>query len=128
MMKVKRVIEKQEIQNEEKEAARSEEEAKRLVSLRFHRQIHIFRKKASERMPTKKIWNYEIKLKKGFMPRKEIYPLFRKERKEVHEFIDEQLRKEYIRLLKSSQMALVFFIGNNNSKKHMAQNYRYLNK
>jgi len=61
------------------------------------------------------------------MPRKEIYSLSKKERK-VHKFIDEQLRKEYIRPLKSFQMALVLFIGNNNSKKYMEQNYRYLNK
>ena len=39
-----------------------------------------------------------------------VYPLLRKEREEMQEFIQEQLRKEYIRLLKSSQIALVFFV------------------
>jgi len=46
----------------------------------------------------------------------------------VHEFIIEQLRKGYIRLSKSPQMALVFFVGKKNGKKRMVQNYRYLNK
>ncbi len=48
--------------------------------------------------------------------------------KEVCEFIVEQLRKEYIRLLKLPQMALVFFIGKKDRKKWMVQDYRYLNE
>ena len=53
-------------------------------------------------MPTKKLWNYTIDIKKGFVPRKgKVYPLSRKEREEVHEFILEQLRKGYIRFSKS---------------------------
>jgi len=37
-------------------------------------------------------------MKKEFIPRKrKVYPLSREEREEVHEFISEQLRKEYIR-------------------------------
>jgi len=48
-------------------------------------------------MPTRKVWNHVIKVKKGFVPRKrKVYPLLRKERKKVREFIKEQLRKEYI--------------------------------
>jgi len=45
-------------------------------------------------MPTRKLWNYTIDIKKGFVPRKgKVYPLLRKEREEVHKFILEQLRK-----------------------------------
>ena len=63
------------------------------------------------------------------MPRKgKVYLLFRKERGEVQEFISKQLRKEYIRLSKSPQMALVFFVGKKNGKKRMVQDYRYLNE
>ena len=48
-------------------------------------------------MPTKKIWDYAIELKEGFVSRKgKVYPLSREEREEVREFIREQLRKEYI--------------------------------
>ena len=46
----------------------------------------------------------------------------------MHEFIKEQLRKEYIKLSKSPQIALVFFVGKKNDKKRIVQNYRYLNK
>ena len=54
--------------------------------------------------------------------------MFRKEREEVREFIKEQMRKGYIRLLKSPQMALVFFVGKKDGKKRMVQDYRYLNE
>jgi len=54
--------------------------------------------------------------------------LLREKREEVREFIREQLRKGYIQLSKSSQMALVFFIGKKNGKKRIVQDYRYLNE
>ena len=57
-------------------------------------------------------------MKEEFILRKEkIYLLSRKERKEVHEFISEQLRKGYIRPLKLPQTALVFFVEKKNGKK-----------
>ena len=63
------------------------------------------------------------------MPRKgKVYPFLREERKEVREFVKEQLRKGYIQPSKSPQMALVFFVGKKDGKKWMAQDYRYLNE
>ena len=68
-------------------------------------------------------------MKEGFvLKKKKEYPLSREEREEVCEFISKQLRKGYIRLLKLSQMALVFFVGKKDGKKQMVQKYRYLNK
>ena len=69
-------------------------------------------------MLTKKVWDHVIETKKRFILRKrKIYLLSRKERGEVHKFMEEQLRKWYIRLSKLPQMALVFFIRNKNGKK-----------
>jgi len=60
------------------------------------------------------------------VPRKgKMYLLSREER---YEFIQEQLRKGYIRPSKSPQMALVFFVRKKDGKKCIVQNYRYLNK
>jgi len=70
-----------------------------------------------------------IETKEGFVPRKgKVYTLSREEREEVREFIQEQLRKGYIRLSKSPQTTLVFFVGKKDGKKRMVQDYRYLNK
>ena len=83
----------------------------------------------SEKIPTKKLQDYAIEIKKEVVLKKrKVYPLSRKERKEKYEFIEEQLRKQYIRLLKLPQTVLVFFVGKKNSKKHIVQNYIYLNK
>jgi len=60
----------------------------------------------------KKLENYAIELKKGFVLRKEkVYLLLREEREEIHKFIKEQLRREYIRLSKLSQITPVSFVG-----------------
>jgi len=89
-----------------------------LVPEKFHRWIKVFGKKQSERMPTWKIWDHAIDIKEGFVPKKgKVYPLSKKEREEVCKFINEQLRKEYIIPLKSSRIALMFFIGKKDGKK-----------
>jgi len=121
---MKKVAEEWEIQDKEEEVARSEEEAKKLVPEKFHKWIKMFGKKASERMPMRKIWDHTIDMKEGFLLRKgKMYPLSREEREKVCEFIKEQLRKEYIRPSKSPQMALVFFVGKMDGKKRMVQDY-----
>jgi len=69
-------------------------------------------------MPIRKIWDYVIELKKRFAPRKgKVYLLLREEREEVREFIQEQLRKGYIQLSKSSQIVPVFFVRKKDGKK-----------
>ena len=70
-----------------------------------------------------------MEVKKVFVPRKEkMYLLLREEREEVHKFIEEQLRKEYIRPSKSPQIASVFFVGKMDGKKYIVQDYQYLNE
>ena len=129
IMEVRKVVEEWEIWDKEEEAARSETEAKELVPEKFHKWIKVFGKKQSEKMLTRKVWDHTIDIKEGFVPRKgKVYPLLRDEREEVREFIWEQLRKGYIRPLKSSQTVLVFFMGKKDGKKQMVQDYRYLNE
>ena len=122
MMEVKKVAEEWEIWDKEEEVAKSEAEAKKLVPEKFHRWIKVFRKKQSERMPMRKLWDHAIDVKEGFMPRKgKVYPLSREEREEVREFVREQLRKGYIRLSKSPQTTPVFFVGKKDGKKRMGR-------
>jgi len=79
-----------------------EEEVKKLVPERFHKWIKVFDKKQSEKMPTRKVWDHAIDTKKGFVPKKrKVYLLSREEKEKVCNFINKQLRKGYIRSLKS---------------------------
>ena len=93
----------------------------------------MFEKKESERMPTRKVWDYAIDLREGFvLKRGKIYPLSRVEREEVQEFVKDQLRKGYIRPSKLPQILPVFFVLKKDGKKRMVQkrmvqNYQYLN-
>ena len=88
----------------------------------------MFEKKDSERMPMRKTWDHAIDLREGFIPKKgKIYLLSRVEREEVQEFVKDQLRKGYIRSLKSPQMSPVFFVPKKDGKKRMVQDYWYLN-
>ena len=54
-VEVKRVAEEWKIWDEEEKAAKSEEEARKLVLEKFHQWIKVFGKKQSERMPTRKV-------------------------------------------------------------------------
>jgi len=79
-------------------------------------------------MPTRKTWDHAIDLKKTFKPQKgRIYPLSKDKREEVQKFVDDQLRKEYIRLSKSPQTSPVFFVGKKNGSKQMVMDYYNLN-
>ena len=78
---------------------KSEKEAKKLVPLRFYKWIHIFRRKVSEKMLMRKVWDHVIELKEEFVLRKrKVYPLSKKKREEVYKFIEEQLKKKYMLL------------------------------
>ena len=100
----------------------------KMVPRRFHKYLKVFEKKESERIPMRKAWDHAIDLREGFVPKKgNTYPLSRVKREEVQEFVKDQLRKEYIRPLKSPQTSLVFFIPKKDGKKRMVQDYWYLN-
>ena len=78
----------------------------------------MFGKKVSERMLIRKVWDHAIDMKEGFVLRKgKVYLLSREKKEEVRKFIEEQLRKRYIRPSKSPQTAPVFFVGKKDGKK-----------
>ena len=99
-----------------------------MVLQKFLRQKRVFRKIESERMLTRKIWDYTIDLKEIFKSRKgRVYSLSRNKREEVQKFLENQLRKGYIRLSKSPQILPVFFISKKNGGKRMVMDYHNLN-
>ena len=79
-------------------------------------------------MLTKKVWDHTIDLKEIFKPKKKrIYPLSKNKREEIQNFIEDQLRKGYIRPSKSPQTLPVFFVSKKNGGKRMIINYHNLN-
>jgi len=88
----------------------------------------MFGKVELERMLTRKVWDHAIDLKEMFKPwKRRIYPLSKNEREEVQNFIEDQLRKRYIRPLKSPQTSPVFFVGKKDRSKQMVMDYHNLN-
>ena len=80
-MEMKKVAEEWEILNYDKEVVKSKEKTKKLVLEHFYKYIHVFGKKQSERMPTRKLQDHTIETKKGFVPRKgKVYLLSKRER------------------------------------------------
>ena len=76
----------------------------------------------------RKIWDHAIDLKETFKPQKRrIYPLFRDKREEVQNFINDQLRKGYIRPSKSPQTSPVFFVDKKDRSKRIIMDYCNLN-
>ena len=122
---IERIIKEKEEEEEDSIELRA---TKEMVLQRFHKYLKVFEKKDSERMPTRKVWDHAIDLREGFVPKKKkIYPFSRVEREKVQAFVKDQLRKGYIRPLKSPQTLPVFFVPKKDGKKRMVQDYQYLN-
>jgi len=112
----------------EKEVAADHRKIKEIVPQKFLKWKKIFGKVESERMLTRKVWDHTIDLKEIFKPKKErIYLLFKNKKEEVQNFIEDQLRKGYIRLSKSPQILLVFFVSKKDREKSMVIDYHNLN-
>jgi len=78
----------------------------------------VFGKVESERIPTKKVWDHAIDLKETFkLQKRRIYLLSKDKREEVQNFVEDQLRKGYIRPSKFPQTLLIFFVGKKNESK-----------
>ena len=126
---VRWVVNKKEDWGREEEIEADHRKVKEMVPKRFHKWLKMFGKVESERMLVRKVWDHVIALNDNFKASKaRVYPLSRNEKEEVQKFVNEHLKKGYIRPSKSPQTLLVFFIGKKNGGKHMIMDYRRLNK
>ena len=125
---VRQAIDDKENWGREEEIEEDHRKIKEMIPRKFLKQKKVFGKVELERMTIRKVWDHTIDLKETFKPQKgRIYPLSKNERKEVQNFVEDQLRKGYIRLSKFPQMLLVFFVGKKNGSKRMVMDYHNLN-
>ncbi|KAG6328417.1 hypothetical protein ID866_10672 [Astraeus odoratus] len=94
------------------------EDAQKLVPKEYWEYIDVFSKKSSECMPLHKPWDHAIDLKSSFEPKKgRLIPLSVDEQQEVEGFLEDQLRKGYIRPSNSPKTSPVFFVPKKDGKK-----------
>ena len=92
----------------------------------------VFEKKAAERFPPSRPWDHAIDLIEDYKPTKKenwgkIYQLDLREQEELHNFIDENLAKGYIRKSKSPYATPFFFVKKKDGSLRPVQDYRCLN-
>ena len=88
-----------------------------MIPKEYHTYKSVFEKKASERFPPSRSYDHAIDFKPGFVPKQcKVYPLTPKEETALEEFLEENLRKGYIRKSKSEMASPFFFIPKKNRK------------
>ena len=89
----------------------------------------VFSKKKSERMPARKAYDHPIDFVDDYKlpPKKNAYPMSPKERNSLDAWIDEELRKGYIRPSKSDISASFFFVKKADGSLRPCMDYRFLN-
>jgi len=126
---VRWAVDEKEDWGREEEIEADHRKVEEMVPKRFHKCLKVFGKVESERMPVRKAWDHAIALNDDFKASKaRVYPLSRNEKEEVQKFVDEHLKKRYIRPSKSPQTSPVFFVGKKDGGKRMVMDYRRLNK
>ncbi|KAI5114635.1 hypothetical protein M0805_007541, partial [Coniferiporia weirii] len=99
------------------------------IPTQYHKYLHIFQKKAAERFPISRPYDHAIDLKPDFVPKDcKLYPLSPKEQLALDQFLEENIRKGYIRPSKSPMASPFFFVGKKDNELRACQDYRALNE
>ena len=88
----------------------------------------IFKKKAAERFPKSRPYDYAIDLKEDFLPKDcKVYQLTDREQQALETFLNENLDKGYIQPSKFPMASPFFFVRKKDGTLRPCQDYRYLN-
>jgi hypothetical protein len=115
------------------EAAHKEKPQKtfeEMVPVAYQKHAKVFSEQQSERLPEHKPWDHAIDLKPDAPEtmRTKIYPMSPNEQEELNRFLEENLRKGYIRPSKSPLASPVFFVKKKDGKLRFVQDYRRINE
>ncbi len=100
-----------------------------MVPTQYHRHRKVFNEEASHRFPPKRTWDHAIELLPEALKTLDckVYLLALTEGQALTEFLNEQLKKGYIRPSKSPYASPFFFIKKKDGKLQPVQDYRKLN-
>jgi len=126
---VRWAVDEKENWGKEKEIEADHRKVEEMVPKQFHKWLKVFGKVKSERMLVRKAWDHAIDLNNDFKASKaKVYLLSRNKKEEVQKFVNEHLKKGYIRPSKLPQTSPVFFVGKKGGGKCMVIDYKRLNK
>jgi hypothetical protein len=96
-----------------------------MIPEEYRNHVKVFLEQESERLPEHKPWDHAIDLMPGAPEtmRTKIYPMSMNEQAELDKFLEENLRKNYIRPSKSPIASPVFFIKKKDGKLRLVQDY-----
>src|SRR5258708_40218318 len=94
----------------------------------YRKYIHLFEKKVAERLLPHRPYDCKIDLIPGAeLKHKPIYPMTKKESEVLLKYIQEELRKGFIRPSKSPVSSSIFFVKKKDGTLRPVVDYRYLN-
>jgi len=102
----------------------------KIVPEEYREYAKVFSEQESERLPEHQPWDHTIDLKPDAPEtlRSKVYLMPVNEQKELDNFLEENVRKEYIAPSKSLMTSPVFFIKKKDGKLRLIQDYRKLNE
>ena len=110
------------------EAKEPEQTMEQRIPPEYHEYLDVFNENMADQYPISQSWDHKIEIKPGFEPKSfKAYNLTPEEQEQQKEFINENLKKGYIRPSKSPMASPFFFISKKDGKFRPTQDYRYLN-
>ena len=98
------------------------------VPEKYRKFIHLFEKGVAERLPPHRQYDCKIDLKPGAeLKHKAVYPMSERESEVLLTYIQEELKKGYIRPSKSPISSSMFFVKKKDGTLRPVVDYRYLN-
>jgi len=114
---------------EHKELLTEEEKIKELIPKDYHEFLPLFKKAVAEVLPPHRPYDHKIPLKEGFTPPfGPLYSLLKLELQGLHQWIDENLYKGFIRASSSPAGGPIRFIKKKDGSLRLCVDYRGLNE
>ena len=114
--------------SEQLNATQEEDEARAKIPRDYQEFYEMFKEEAHEKLPEHQDWDHEIPIKEGKKPTYgPIYALSETELKALREYLDENLKKGFIRPSTSPAGYPILFVPKKDGKLQLCVDYRQLN-